>query len=430
MAGRMLRDVIGPHGAFVGPQSNAFCKHTDQEPIECSCGEEEKEFAWVWSTREQGGQAGSILLSSEDRQIIFNPEYSSGTAAIRGSEPLFSGFHHYWELKMTSAVYGTDIMVGVCTPKCDLQYGIHRFCSLLGRDKESWGYSYTGTVQHAAKFRHYGPRWGKGSIVGIHLDSWRGTLEFFLNRKPLGIAFTGLQNKQLYPIVTSTSAHSGMKLVTSCSFPANLQFLSSEVVFKHLCEKMKMHPQDLPLPPGLRSFVENNYWPLLRSVGQGHGPKNNDNIEQKYSFSGMKHAHEDDPKEGTIPKRFCGQALQCRSRSASTSDTYSDRSSPSSNYCFTGSDIRFSPSPSYVFTGSDVSSPSSPNHCFTEFYELNFSLEPQSNPSPAFTTLSSNESTSLASPSTQHPAPGTRSSFTLQPKTSGTSSKPSSSQEC
>lgn len=64
----------------------------------------------MWSTREQGGQAGSILLGSEDRQIIFNPEYSSGTAAIRGNEPLLPGVHHYWELKMTSAVYGTDIV--------------------------------------------------------------------------------------------------------------------------------------------------------------------------------------------------------------------------------------------------------------------------------------------------------------------------------
>lgn len=68
------------------------------------------EFAWVWSTREQGGQAGSVVLGPDQRQISFNPEYSSGTAAVRGCEALPIGHHHYWELKMTSAVYGTDIV--------------------------------------------------------------------------------------------------------------------------------------------------------------------------------------------------------------------------------------------------------------------------------------------------------------------------------
>nr|XP_053646039.1 SPRY domain-containing SOCS box protein 3-like [Cherax quadricarinatus]XP_053646040.1 SPRY domain-containing SOCS box protein 3-like [Cherax quadricarinatus]XP_053646041.1 SPRY domain-containing SOCS box protein 3-like [Cherax quadricarinatus]XP_053646042.1 SPRY domain-containing SOCS box protein 3-like [Cherax quadricarinatus] len=332
MIGRMLRDASSTHGPYVGAQSNSFCQHTDMEPIMCGCGEEEKDFAWVWSTREEGGQAGSILLASGDRQIIFNPEYSSGTAAIRGNETLPSGYHHYWELKMTSAVYGTDIMVGVCTPKCDLKHGIHRFCSLLGRDEESWGYSYTGTIRHAAKFRQYGPRWGKGSIVGIHLDSWRGTLEFFLNRKPLGIAFSGLQNIELYPIVTSTSAHSGMKLVTSCTFSANLQFLASEVVFKHMREKMRVDPENLPLPPGLRSFVANNYWPLLRSVGLEN--EDNKNEEPKWSKSSTKHPYEDAQQEDRLYKRFCSRPLHHRSHSASSTDTYSDGSSSPSLHSY------------------------------------------------------------------------------------------------
>ncbi|XP_045620352.2 SPRY domain-containing SOCS box protein 3 [Procambarus clarkii] len=357
MMGRMLRDASGPHGQFVGSQSNSFCQHTDLDPIMCCCGEEEKDFAWVWSTREQGGQAGSILLATEDRQIIFNPEYSSGTAAIRGNETLHIGHHHYWELKMTSAVYGTDIMVGVCTPKCDLKHGIHRFCSLLGRDEESWGYSYTGTIRHAAKFRHYGPRWGKGSIVGIHLDSWRGTLEFFLNRKPLGIAFTGLQNIELYPIVTSTSAHSGMKLVTSCDFPSNLQFLASEVVFKHVREKMKVRPENLPLPPGLRSFVANNFWPLLRSVALKDG--DNENEEPKWSTSGMKHPYKDDSQDRQLYKKFCSRPLYHRTYSASSSDSSDGSSSPSSHYCLVDISPELSTSPSQASTSSSLKNSSS-----------------------------------------------------------------------
>ncbi|XP_076044661.1 SPRY domain-containing SOCS box protein 3 isoform X4 [Oratosquilla oratoria] len=204
-------------------QSNSFCSHIDEEILSCACGEDETEFCWVWGSKEGGCQAGSVVLCSKQRQIHFNPEYSSGTAAVRGAKPLEGGFHHYWELKMTSAVYGTDLMVGVGTNKCDLSYGIRRFCSLLGRDRESWGYSYSG------------------------------------------IAFMGLQHKELFPIVSSTSARSGMKLVSSCAFPVSLQFLCAESLCLKLRRKLRLRPEDLGLPPGLRAFVENNYWWFLRA---------------------------------------------------------------------------------------------------------------------------------------------------------------------
>lgn len=43
--------------------------------------------------------------------MLFHPDYSCGTAAAKGSQPLTPGGEYYWEIKMTSAVYGTD-MVG------------------------------------------------------------------------------------------------------------------------------------------------------------------------------------------------------------------------------------------------------------------------------------------------------------------------------
>lgn len=36
-------------------------------------------------------------------------EYSCGTAAIRGTKELGDG-QHFWEIKMTSPVYGTDMV--------------------------------------------------------------------------------------------------------------------------------------------------------------------------------------------------------------------------------------------------------------------------------------------------------------------------------
>ena len=137
-------------------------------------------------------------------------------------------------------------MVGVGTSKVKLHSTTTSFCSLLGLDQESFGFSYVGYIQHCGKKRNYGSFFGEGSLVGVHLDMWRGTLEFLLNRKPLGkclalrtlipvmhlirlllsisgIAFTGLRNIKLYPMVCSTAAHSKMRLTYSCSVPASLQ---------------------------------------------------------------------------------------------------------------------------------------------------------------------------------------------------------------
>ncbi|XP_068207613.1 LOW QUALITY PROTEIN: SPRY domain-containing SOCS box protein 3-like [Palaemon carinicauda] len=282
-------------------KANAFCNHHMLDPITCKCGEEAAEFAWVWSTKEEGGQAGNIVLGPESRQISFNPEYSSGTASVRGNQILPKNYQHYWEIKLTNAVYGTNIMIGVCTPQCDMNHGVYRFCSLIGRDEESWGYSYKGTTQHGGNVSRYGPRWGKGAIVGVHLDTWRGKLEFFLNREPLGIAFEGLRNKDLYPIVASTSAHSGMKLVASYMFPHNLQFLSSEALFKRCPDASDVHPKELSLPPGLQTLVQKNYWPFIKCVSLKIGSNRLDYIRRH----GTKRHLESSSKDVHQCKRLC-----------------------------------------------------------------------------------------------------------------------------
>ena len=53
--------------------------------------------------------SGSVTIGSQD-EVLFHPDYSCGTAAIRGEEPFELGCQHYWEIKMTSAVYGTDMV--------------------------------------------------------------------------------------------------------------------------------------------------------------------------------------------------------------------------------------------------------------------------------------------------------------------------------
>lgn len=52
----------------------------------------------------------TLHLSKMNLEVNFNPAYSMGTSAIRGSKPMASGRHHYWEVKMISQVYGTDVV--------------------------------------------------------------------------------------------------------------------------------------------------------------------------------------------------------------------------------------------------------------------------------------------------------------------------------
>jgi len=53
----------------------------------------------------------ATLLTCDNRKVNFHMEYSCGTAAIRGNKELADG-QHFWEIKMTSPVYGTDMVRG------------------------------------------------------------------------------------------------------------------------------------------------------------------------------------------------------------------------------------------------------------------------------------------------------------------------------
>lgn len=77
-------------------------------------------------------------------------------------------------------------MVGVGTENIQLSNLNLHYYSLLGQDQESWGFSYQGYIKHDGKVCEYGTTFGQNNLIGIHLDTWSGTLQFFLNRKPLG----------------------------------------------------------------------------------------------------------------------------------------------------------------------------------------------------------------------------------------------------
>ncbi|XP_062915318.1 SPRY domain-containing SOCS box protein 3-like isoform X2 [Mobula hypostoma] len=149
---------------------------------DCHCGEEDEYFEWMW---DDSTKSSATLLSCENREVNFHMDYSCGTAAVRGDKEMSEG-QHFWEIKMTSPVYGTDMMVGIGTTDVKLDKFRHTFCSLLGKDENSWGLSYTGVLHHKGAKSHFSTRFGQGSIIGVHLDTWHGVLTFFKNRKCIG----------------------------------------------------------------------------------------------------------------------------------------------------------------------------------------------------------------------------------------------------
>ncbi|XP_054914022.1 SPRY domain-containing SOCS box protein 3 isoform X2 [Poeciliopsis prolifica] len=225
--------------------------------------EEDQVFDWVWDER---CKSSGVFLSCDDRKVNFHSDYSCGTAAIRGNRELSEG-QHYWEVKMTSPVYGTDMMVGVGTSEVNLDKFKFSFGSLLGHDEDSWGLSYTGLLQHKGDKVKFSPRFGQGSVIGVHLDTWHGTLTFYKNRHCIGVAATRLQSKKFYPMVCSTAAKSSMKVVSACYAPTSLQYLC--------CARLRQMLPSCPdvvdalqLPPGLRTVLQSQLdWVFCLSSG-------------------------------------------------------------------------------------------------------------------------------------------------------------------
>ncbi|XP_054454820.1 SPRY domain-containing SOCS box protein 3 [Anoplopoma fimbria] len=236
----------------------SFCQCDRQEELspgygvtsDCLCGEEDEGFDWEW---DEHSRSSGAFLSCDNRKVCFHSDYSCGTAAIRGTKELADG-QHFWEVKMTSPVYGTDMMVGIGTAEVNMEKFKFSFGSLLGHDEDSWGLSYTGLLQHKGDKVKFSSRFGQGSIIGVHLDTWHGTLTFYKNRHSIGVAATRLQNKKFYPMVCSTAAKSSMKVIRACYTPTSLQYLCCARL-RQMLPRCPDVLSAIELPPGLRTVL-------------------------------------------------------------------------------------------------------------------------------------------------------------------------------
>ncbi|KAF5272613.1 hypothetical protein FQR65_LT17313 [Abscondita terminalis] len=242
------------------PKCSCFSLHESNEnksikKLHCCCEEEEDElYEWIW----ENNSCSNIVLSNGNRDVLFHPIYSTGTAAIKGESPFKRNLYYYWEIKILTDLYGTDVMIGVGTSNLTMSDWKLKFCSMLGYNMESWGYSYTGKIQHNKLKCSYGPHFSIGSLIGVYLNMCNGTLEYYLNRKPLGIAFRNLKNYQLYPMVCSTAAQSAMRITCSLSQAPSLQIECLKVIAKHIILLRHLYTV-----PGIMRTIKKKYFWLI-----------------------------------------------------------------------------------------------------------------------------------------------------------------------
>ncbi|ETW05794.1 hypothetical protein H310_03478 [Aphanomyces invadans] len=113
----------------------------------------------------------------------------------------------------------------------------------VGDHTNSWAYD--GTRFRRKKWNvgamDYGEKWHSGDIVGVLLDTDRCEMQYFLNGRPLGVAFEGLRlNHPIYPAMSLNVDQSAQFHFTSSQFlylPSmeKIQPVSSAIL-GHVCE--------------------------------------------------------------------------------------------------------------------------------------------------------------------------------------------------
>uniref|UniRef100_A0A182QDB6 Acyl carrier protein n=1 Tax=Anopheles farauti TaxID=69004 RepID=A0A182QDB6_9DIPT len=257
-------------------------KHSAKKMLRCKCGEDMSDrLDWIWDKEK------IIETVISGTEVIFHPVYSQGTTIVRGNQPLRHGRHHYWEVKILTPLSGTDIMFGIGTDKVDMLRHQFSFSSVLGIDDQSWGYSYRGLAQHNGQLKYYGKKFSRGRIIGIYVDMYRGTLEFFLNRRSLGRAYGNIPREdgvEIYPMVSSTSAKSSIKLINAASFEDNLRFNCMKVI----CKYPKLLAQ-VTAVPGLKHIVQELWFLQLKESSRvGEFERNNLHLADEAVLCGKK----------------------------------------------------------------------------------------------------------------------------------------------
>ncbi|XP_063701997.1 SPRY domain-containing SOCS box protein 3 [Culicoides brevitarsis] len=230
------------------PQSTQLQPLMLERPLCYGC-----EDNWTWNKRDRSQE---VRLSGQNsRTVHFHPNWSKGTAGIRGNRVLNNG-RYYWEIKVSQRVFGTSMMFGIGTKLARVH--ANSFTNLLGEDKHGWGLSHKGLLWHNGEVRTYTKRFkeNEATTVGILFDGIAGTMTYYKDGQCLGVAFRGLNEVRdsLYPIVCSTAAKTEMTLSETRRDFVNLQDRCRAIIIQRLHSEKDL--QALGLPHRITNYLQ------------------------------------------------------------------------------------------------------------------------------------------------------------------------------
>ena len=209
---------------------------------------------WSWDGNDKSDNVR--LCGPKHRVAHFHPDWSNGTAGVRGTR-LLNGGRFYWEIKVSRRIFGTSLMFGIGTKRARLHVDAH--VDMLGEDGNSWGLSHKGLLWHGGRSRRYVKPFGENiaTTVGLYFDGVTGCLTFFKDNICLGVAFTGLQEvtEPIYPIVCSTAFNTEMTLGVLRRDFQSLQDRCRASILSRLTTKEQV--DSLRLPVRMKQFVSN-----------------------------------------------------------------------------------------------------------------------------------------------------------------------------
>ncbi|PSN35452.1 SPRY domain-containing SOCS box protein 3 [Blattella germanica] len=207
---------------------------------------------WTWNRRDRSHEVR--LYGPGFRVAHFHPNWSNGTAGVRGTRILNNG-RYYWELRISQRIFGTSMMFGVGTKRARLH--VDAFMNLLGEDEHGWGLSHKGSLWHGGRRTHYTKpfRENEATTVGVLFDGIAGTITYYKDGTCLGVAFKGLNEvrEPLYPIVCSTAAKTEMTLTLMKRDFVNLQDRCRAVILKRVNSQTEL--DKLALPPRIKDYL-------------------------------------------------------------------------------------------------------------------------------------------------------------------------------
>ncbi|XP_051900492.1 SPRY domain-containing SOCS box protein 4-like [Pristis pectinata] len=185
------------------------------------------------------------------------------TDCLRGRVGCHRGLH-VWRVSWPVGQRGSHAAVGVGTSRARLQAPGYRTL-LGGEDGESWAWGLVDNrLYHAGKALHSYPDVSVGPFpvpesVVVILDSDEGTLSFMVDGRYLGVAFQGLKDKTLYPMVSCVWGNCGISLTYINHLPGQpltLTDLCRCHIRRILGEHRISEVDSLPLPQMLKNYIQ------------------------------------------------------------------------------------------------------------------------------------------------------------------------------